>query len=57
MDPVIRSWRFDEDTDMATVVCDNSEQEDYMFENIMTRQSLGFIEELYNATCLNTDMT
>ncbi|MFS7977242.1 hypothetical protein Hanom_Chr10g00901761 [Helianthus anomalus] len=42
---------------MVTVVCDNREQEDYMFENIMTKQSLGFLKELYNTTCLNTDMT
>ncbi|MFS7890882.1 hypothetical protein Hanom_Chr00s000163g01626121 [Helianthus anomalus] len=42
---------------MVTVVSDNGEQEDYTLENIMTKQSLGSIEELYNATCLNTDMT
>ncbi|MFS8033731.1 hypothetical protein Hanom_Chr17g01573041 [Helianthus anomalus] len=42
---------------MVTVICDIREQEDYTLENIMTKQSLGFIEKLYNATCLNTDMT
>ncbi|MFS7926870.1 hypothetical protein Hanom_Chr04g00302221 [Helianthus anomalus] len=42
---------------MVTVVCDNGEQEDYILVNIMTKQSLGFLEELYNATCMNTNMT
>ncbi|KAJ0555733.1 hypothetical protein HanRHA438_Chr07g0294001 [Helianthus annuus] len=41
---------------MVTVICDNREKEDYMLENIMTKQGLGFLEELHNATCLNTDM-
>ncbi|MFS7989431.1 hypothetical protein Hanom_Chr11g01046761 [Helianthus anomalus] len=27
-----------------------------MLENIMTKQGLGFVEELHNATCLNTDI-
>ncbi|MFS7955648.1 hypothetical protein Hanom_Chr07g00645091 [Helianthus anomalus] len=27
-----------------------------MLENIMTKQGLGFLEELNNSTCLNIDM-
>ncbi|MFS8008603.1 hypothetical protein Hanom_Chr14g01274741 [Helianthus anomalus] len=52
MDPVITLWRFDEDTDMVTVICDNRAQEDYKLEDIMTKQGVGFMEELHNAACL-----
>ncbi|MFS7954502.1 hypothetical protein Hanom_Chr07g00631241 [Helianthus anomalus] len=41
---------------MVTVICNNGEQEDYLLEDIMTKQGIGFMEELHNATCLNTDM-
>ncbi|MFS8025470.1 hypothetical protein Hanom_Chr16g01475301 [Helianthus anomalus] len=41
---------------MITVICDNREQEVCMLENIMTKQGLGFLEELHNTTCLNKDM-
>ncbi|MFS7933369.1 hypothetical protein Hanom_Chr04g00378921 [Helianthus anomalus] len=27
-----------------------------MLEDIMTKQGVGFMEELHNGTCLNTDM-
>ncbi|MFS7994943.1 hypothetical protein Hanom_Chr12g01112061 [Helianthus anomalus] len=47
---------FDEETDIVIVICDNGEQEDYMLEDIMTKQGVGFMEELQNAMCLNTDM-
>ncbi|XP_022032538.1 uncharacterized protein LOC110933634 [Helianthus annuus] len=55
-DPVMTSWRFDKETDMVTVIYDCGEQEDYLLENLMTKQGIGFMEELHNATCLNTDM-
>ncbi|KAJ0917898.1 hypothetical protein HanRHA438_Chr05g0211341 [Helianthus annuus] len=41
---------------MVTVIYDSGEQEDYLLENIMIKQGIGFMEELHNATCLNTDM-
>ncbi|KAF5791661.1 hypothetical protein HanXRQr2_Chr09g0397331 [Helianthus annuus] len=41
---------------MVTVIYDNGEQEDYLLEDIMTKQGVGFMEELHNATCLNTYM-
>ncbi|MFS8002479.1 hypothetical protein Hanom_Chr13g01202541 [Helianthus anomalus] len=57
VDPIIQSSRYDEDTEIVTVVCDNGEQEDYTVENIMTKRCLGFLEELNNAACLNTELT
>ncbi|KAJ0534526.1 hypothetical protein HanIR_Chr09g0420761 [Helianthus annuus] len=56
LDPVMTSLRFDDEIDMVTVIYDSREQGDYLLENIMTKQGLGFMEELHNATCLNTDM-
>ena len=55
-DPVMTSWCFDDETDMVTITYDSGEQEVYWLENIMTKQRLGLMEELHNATCTNTKM-
>ncbi|MFS8007477.1 hypothetical protein Hanom_Chr14g01261421 [Helianthus anomalus] len=57
MNPVIQSWRYDENTYLVSVVWNNGEKEAYPMENIMTEQRLVFLQELCNATCLNPDMT
>ncbi|MFS7905494.1 hypothetical protein Hanom_Chr01g00048381 [Helianthus anomalus] len=36
-DSVLTSWRFDDETDMVTVIYDSREQEDYLLENIMIK--------------------
>ncbi|MFS7895193.1 hypothetical protein Hanom_Chr00s002493g01700751 [Helianthus anomalus] len=56
-EPIISTWHYDEEYEWVMVVWNNGQEEDHTIGNILTEQGLLFIEQLCNATCLNTEIT